>query len=115
MHSKEGRPFAFRSSSKKSITCNQALMKDAGSGNIASHNFGISDEIKNVNIKQLLKLMYNTEFSETRLEAIGIGSVNSEELSHKGKTFLEMMDQNTKKVGKSTINLTTEKSSEVPK
>ena len=75
-------------------------MKDAGSGNIASHNFGISDEIKNVNIKQLLKLMYNTEFSHTRLEAVGIGSVNSEELSHEGKKFLEMMDQNTKKWAK---------------
>ena len=75
-------------------------MKDAVSGNIASHYFGIPDEIKNVSAKQLLKLMYNTEFSETRLEDVGIGSANFEELSYEDKKFLEMMDEKTKNMGK---------------
>ena len=107
--SKDGGPFAFRSplgwcvvgpltkSTKKSITCNRVLVKDPVSGNIAPHYFGIPDEIKDVSAKQMLKLMYNTEFSETRLE--GIGSANLEELSYEDK-LLEMMDENTKKVGK---------------
>ena len=75
-------------------------MKDAFSGNVASHYFGTPDEIKDVSAKQMLKLMYNTEFSETRLEAAGIGSANFEELSYEDKKFLEMMDENTEKVGK---------------
>ena len=75
-------------------------MKDAFSGNIASHYFDTPDEIKDVSAKQMLKLMYSTEFSETRLEAVGIGSANFEELSYEDKKFLEMMDENTKKVGK---------------
>ena len=39
----------------------------------------------------MLKLMYNTEFSEARLEGVGIGSAKFEELSCEGK-FLEMME-----------------------
>ena len=75
-------------------------MKDAVSGNIASHYFGIPGEIKDVNTKHLLKLMYNTEFSVAGLEGVGIGSDNFEELSYEDKKFLEMIDENTKKVGK---------------
>ena len=71
MPSEDGGPFAFRSplgccvvgpltkSTKKSITRNQALVKDAVSGNIAPHYFSIPDEIKDVSAKQMLKLMYN--------------------------------------------------------
>ena len=44
--------------------------------------------------------MFNTEFSETRLKGVGIGSANFEELSYEDNKFLEMMDENTKKVGK---------------
>ena len=110
--SKDGGPFAFRyplgwcvvgpltKDTKKTIICNQILVKDAVSGNIASHYFGIPDEIKDVSPKQMLKLMYNTELSETRLEGVGTGSANFEELSHEDKKFLEMMDENTKKLGK---------------
>ena len=110
--SKDGGPFAFRSpfgwcvigplakGTKKSTTSNQVLVKDAVSGNIASHYFGIPNEIKDVNTKQLLKLMYNTEFSETRLEGVNIGSANFEELSYEDKKFLEMMHENSRKVGK---------------
>ena len=43
--------------------------------------------------------MYNTEFSETRLEAVGIGSANFEEFSYEDKKFLEIIDENTTKVG----------------
>ena len=91
---KDGGPFAFRSplgwcvvgpltkSTKKSVTCNRVLVKDAVSGNMAPHYFSILDEIKDVRAKQMLKLMYNTEFSETRLEGVGTGSANLEEFSY---------------------------------
>ena len=89
--SKDEGPFAFRSplgccvvgpltkGTKNSLACNRMLVKDAVSGNIASHYFGIPDEIKDVSAKQMLKLMYNTEFRETNLESVGIGSANFEE------------------------------------
>ena len=67
-------------------------MKYPVSVNIAPHYFGIPDEIKDVSAKQMLKLMRNTEFSETRLEGVGIGSANFEEFSYEDKKFLEMMD-----------------------
>ena len=55
--------------------------------------------LKDVSAKQMLKLMY-TEFCETRLEGVGIGSANFEEFSYEDKKFLEMMDEITKKVGR---------------
>ena len=73
-------------------------MKDAVSGNIAPHYLSIPDEIKDVSAKQMLKLMYNTGFSKTRLEGVGTGSADLEEFSYEDKKFLEMMDENTKKV-----------------
>ena len=62
-------------------------MKYAVSVNIAPHYFGIPDEIKDVSAKQMLKLIRNTEFSETRLEGVGIGSANFEEFSLKIRSF----------------------------
>ena len=47
----------------------------------------------------MLKLMCNTKFSKARL-GVGIGSANFKEFSYENKKFLEMMDENTKKVGK---------------
>ena len=109
---KDGGSFAFRSplgwfvvgpftkGTKKSTACNQVIVKKAVSRNIAFHYFGIPDEIKGVSAKQMLKLMYSTELIEKRLESFGIGSANFEELSYEDKSFLEMMDENTKKMGK---------------
>ena len=62
-------------------------MKYAVSVKIAPHYFGIPDEIKDVSAKQMLKLIRNTEFSETRLEGVGIGSANFEEFSLKIRSF----------------------------
>ena len=75
-------------------------MKGEVSVKIVSYYFAIPDEIKDVSDKQMLKLMYNTELSKTRLEGAGIGSANFQELFYEDKNFLEMMDENTKKVGK---------------
>ena len=62
-------------------------MKYEVSVKIAPHYFGIPDEIKDVSAKQMLKLIRNTEFSETRLEGVGIGSANFEEFSLKIRSF----------------------------
>ena len=67
-------------------------MKGEVSVKIVSYYFAIPDEIKDVSDKQMLKLMYNTELS--------IGSASLQVLFYEDKNFLEMMDENTKKVGK---------------
>ena len=56
-------------------------------------------KLKDVTAKQMLKLMHNTEFSETKLKNVAIGSANFEEFSYEDK-FLEMMDENINKVGR---------------
>ena len=84
---------------KSTKKCNRVLVKDAVSGNIAFHYFGIPDEIKDVSAKQMLKLIYNTKFSVARLENVGVGSPNFEKLPYLYKC-LEMTDEITKKVGK---------------
>ena len=48
----------------------------------------------------MLKLIYNTKFSVTRLENVGVGSPNFEKLPYLYKKCLEMTDEITKKVGK---------------
>ena len=56
--------------------------------------------MKDVSAKQMLKLMYNTKFSDTRLDGVSIGSANFKEFSYEDEKFLKMMDKNTKKMGR---------------
>ena len=68
------------------------------------------DEIKDARAKQMLKLMYNTEFSEKRPESVNTGSANFEEFSYEEKKFLEMMDKRTQKSGQTlSTSITTKK------
>ena len=74
------------------------------------------DEIKDARAKQMLKLMYNTEFSEKRLESVNTGSANFEEFSYEEKKFLEMMDKRTQRSGQTlSTSITTKKPSEIPR
>ena len=78
--SKDDGPFAFRTTLRwcvvglltkvgreMSISCNRFVVQDAATRKIASHHFGISSKVKNINAKQMLENMKNTEFFESRL------------------------------------------------
>ena len=111
--SKDGGHFAFRTplgwcvdglltkiGKESSIPCTQIVVQDAATGKIASHHFGISSKAKDINSKQMLENIYNTEFCESRL-GFGIEvSNNMEDFSFEDQKTLKLMDEKSRKVGK---------------
>ena len=84
---------------ESSISCNRIVVQDAATGKIASHHFGISSKVKDIDAKQILEKIYNTEFYESRL-GFGIeASSNMEDISFEDQKFLKLMDEKLRKVG----------------
>ena len=84
-----------------SISWNRIVVQDVTSGKMASHHFGITNEVKDVSAKQMLQRMYNQEFNESKLAFMeGIGKTDIEEISFEDREFLKMMNENSRKVGK---------------
>ena len=111
---KDGGPFGYKSplgwcvvgplvkdAKKGFISCNRIVVQDVTSGKMASHHFGITNELKDVSAKQMLQRMYNQEFNESKLAFMeGIGKTDIEEISFEDREFLKMMNENSRKVGK---------------
>ena len=55
---------------KGSISCNRIVVQDVTTGKMDSHNFRITNEVKNVSIKQMVQIMYNREFNESKVESM---------------------------------------------
>ena len=90
-----------KDANKGSISCNRIVVQDVTSGKMASHHFGITNEVKDVSAKQMLQRMYNQEFNESKLAFMeGIGKTDIEEISFEDREFLKMMNENSRKVGK---------------
>ena len=109
--SKDGGPFAYKSplgwcvvgplvknAKKSSIPCNRIVVQDIASGKMYSHQFGITNEVKDVSAKQMLQRMYNQELKLAFME--GIAKTDIEEISFEDREFLKMMNENSRKVGK---------------
>ena len=76
-------------------------MQDVTSGKIASHHFGIKNEVKDVSAKQMLQRMYNQEFNESKVAFTErIGKTDMEEVSFEDREFLKMINVYCGKVGK---------------
>ena len=91
----------MKAAKKGSISCNRIVVQDVTSGKMASHHFGITNEVKDVSAKQMLQRMYNQEFNESKLAFMeGIGKTDIEEISFEDREFLKMMNENFRKVGK---------------
>ena len=91
----------MKDAKKGSIYCNRIVVQDVTSGKMASHHFGITNEVKDVSAKQMLQRMYNQEFNESKLAFMeGIGKTDIEEISFEDREFLKMMNENSRKVGK---------------
>ena len=56
-----------KSGKKGYISCNRKVVQDVTFGKIASHHFGITNEVKDVGAKQMLQRMYNQEFNESKV------------------------------------------------
>ena len=110
--SSNGGPFAFKTilgwcivgpltkmETTSTIKCNRIIVKDATTGNISQHHFGISKEIKDVSTKEMLAKIYDAEFTESVIHTTGFGT-ELQEISVEDKKFLKMMNEGLKKVGK---------------
>ena len=99
---KDGGPFGYKSplgwcvvgplvkdAKKGSISCNRIVVQDVTSGKMASHHFGITNEVKGVSAKQILQRMYNQEFNESKIAFMeGIGKWTSKKSYLKIESFL---------------------------
>ena len=86
---------------KSFISCNRIVVQDVTSGKIASHHFGIKNEVKDVSAKQMLQRMYNQEFNESKVAFTErIGKTDMEEVSFEDREFLKMTNVYCGKVGK---------------
>ena len=111
--SKDSGPFAFRTPLEWSVVGLLTRESWQGKFNLLQSNcctrcsckknsipsFGISSKVKDINAKQMLENMYNTEFCESRLR-LGIeASNNMEDISFEDQKFLILVDEKLRKVG----------------
>ena len=90
-----------KDANKGSISCNRIVVQDVTSGKMASHHFGITNEVKDVSAKNMLQRMYNQECNESKLAFMEeIGKTDIEEISFEDREFLNMINENSRKVGK---------------
>ena len=54
--------------SGSAVKCNRIAVTEADSTKIAKHQFVVEDTVKDVPINEMLLKMYNTDFSETKLD-----------------------------------------------
>ena len=73
--------------------------KDAISGAILSHHFGVPNKVIDMSAKQMLIAIYNADFNEEKTGRLAHSLVNIEEISFEDRKFLKMMDENSTKVG----------------
>ena len=84
-----------------SISWNRIVVQDVTSGKMASHHFGITNEVKDVSAKNMLQIMYNQECNESKLAFMEeIRKTDIEEISFEDREFLNMINENSRKVGK---------------
>ena len=67
---------------------------------LAKHSFAAQVRVKDVRIGNLLKKLYEVDFRETNIKAISQVSQDLEEISTEDRRFLDLMDTETKKIGK---------------
>ena len=64
---------------------------------LAKHSFAAQVRVKDVQIGNLLKKLYEADFRETNIKAISQVSQDLEEISTEDRRFLDLMDTETKK------------------
>ena len=71
---------------KGSISCNRIVVQDDTSGKMASHHFGITNDVKDVSAKQMVQIINNQEFKESKLVFMeGIGKTDIKETSFENR------------------------------
>ena len=67
---------------------------------LCKHSYAAQVRVNNVGIGSLLKKLYEADFTETNTKATSQVSQDLEEISTEDRRFLDLMDTETKKIGK---------------
>ena len=78
--------------------CNRIAVRDIGESDIAKHHFEIQNKVKETEISEMLKKLYNSDFNEPKIQERN--GLKFTELSIEDIQFLERMDSNIEKVNK---------------
>ena len=102
-----GGPYAFRTrlgwcivgpimngNNKDSISCRRVAVRDASASQVALHHFEIKDSIKDIILKEMLKMIQKNEFSEPGLPSSKI-MMRSSEVSVEDQKFLHILEKGT--------------------
>ena len=111
IHSEGDGPYAFRTvldwcivgpTSQKNtpggkILCSRTAVIEAGTGNLARHHFEAKSQVQENDLKQMIKSIYQADFSKPKL---GFKQMVSklEEVSFEDRYFLKLLDNGTKLV-----------------
>ena len=112
--SKNNGPYAFKTvlgwcvvgpvetskTNKTGINCNLITVQQAPNLELAKHSFAAQVRVKDVGISKLLKKLYEADFTEANPKAVSKVTLDVEEMSTEDRRFLELMDAETKKIGK---------------
>ena len=71
---------------------------DVGTNEFAKHHFEKRNSIAETDIKKMLSKMYESDFREAKLGRRSL--IDAEEISFENKKFLEIMDKETKLLGR---------------
>ena len=85
---------------KREINCNLMTVQRTPNLELVKHSFAVQVRVKDAGTGNSVKKLYKVDFTETKTKAILQVSQDLEEVSTKGRRFLDLMDTGTKKIGK---------------
>ena len=111
--SQKGGPYAYRTRlgwcivgpmkasniGDQNIKCNRVVVSQAGSKEMSKHHFIHQDEVQETAVKDMLLKMYQADFVEQKVRAENFFADYLQELSIEDRRFLDMMKNQTVRVG----------------
>ena len=82
------------------VSCNRIAVIKADSGKMAEHHLEIEKGCEDIGVKEMLKKIYMTDFSEPCLKDADPVTKGLKEISYDDKRFLKIMQKEISKVGK---------------
>ena len=81
------------------VSCNRIAVIKADSGKMAEHHLEIEKGCEDIGVKEMLKKMYMTDFSEPCLKDADPVTKGLKEISYEDKRFLKIMQKEISQVG----------------
>ena len=82
---------------ERSISCHRVAVKDVISPRLAPHDFGVEKSVKDISLEEMFKMMYNNDLNEHDATVADSITNSVDEISIKGKKFLDIVEKNSSK------------------